>query len=167
MALAAYYWFSLPDSGPYLLFKTGWVVLGSILLVHGRFFWDSTAWLKRRLSSKENWFAIILFALIFAATAFGMSFYFWKQSRLQISSPTSESSAPSEAKLEFVRKPRLKLQGISIDATGTYAIVNGDVVQVGGVINGYRLEVIEKNRILISQGNVHYWLDREGHLEEA
>ena len=64
-------------------------------------------------------------------------------------------------------KPELRLEGSSIDSQGTYAVIQGTIVQAGAVVNGYRIEEIQAHRVLVSKEGKKYWLDEKGNLKPA
>ena len=66
-----------------------------------------------------------------------------------------------------VARPSIRLQGTSVDQQGAVALVDGEILKVGQTVEGYRIEAIEKNRILLSKGSLKQWLDREGNFVSA
>ncbi len=66
-----------------------------------------------------------------------------------------ETPASPEASPELLR-----LEGVSVDAQGSYAIINDQVIQVGGEIDGFLVETIEPHRVLLSKDGEKKWLSR-------
>lgn len=52
---------------------------------------------------------------------------------------------------------QIRVEGTSVDPQGSYAIVNGEVVQIGERVQGYRVEAIERNRVLLSKDGESKW----------
>ena len=176
----------------FLLFGIGWFFVAFILLYHRRFFLNQRKWLEERANIKlrlsgplelhqpaadtesrlgherrtlfggrMNRARFIFFSLLIATAFFGGIFYFWNQKSPK---PIPEiATVPEPASL----KPAFRLEGLSVDAHGAYAIIDGSVVQIGTVVQGYQIEAIEQHRIILSKEGKHYWLDDEGNFQSG
>ena len=52
-----------------------------------------------------------------------------------------------------------------MDAQGSFAIINDEVVQPGMLVNDYLLEEVADGRVRLSKSGATYWLDHEGNFE--
>src|SRR3989338_3495351 len=149
----------------FLFFGIGWVFTVLVVLGYWQFFWQQSAWLEKRsnpkpradgslhlveqsgmpeTSPKSSWASfsilknnsrLILLILLVLSAVLGGGFYFLKQQKIQAAKPVSIPSAPLQVVLRF--------EGASIDSQGAYAIINGNVVEAGMVIEGYRIDGVE------------------------
>ena len=191
LGFALYYWLPTllnngqlyyPNQFSFLFFGIGWFLVASVLLLHWRFFLQQAGWLERQTAPKpsvdepfvlgdelqekssqnvfrtvvQNRVYLILISLLIGGVIFGTVFYFWGG---------RESQTIQKIRAESVLTgPIFRLEGSSIDRQGAYAIINGNVVKGGAVIQGYRVEAIEAHRVLFSKDGKRYWLDDEGHF---
>ncbi|MBI4358519.1 MAG: hypothetical protein HY584_04400 [Candidatus Omnitrophica bacterium] len=178
-----------PDHFKFLFFGIGWACVALIALFYSRFFWRPRAWLDKRavylpkggdlIEAKEatgqpqaparfgnsvtNFFRgramplLVLFGL--GAVLLGTALYFWSGERME---KRMKPKPPMESS-----EPTIKLEGVSIDSQGAYAIINGEVVTVGDRVQGYEVEAIKADRVLISKDGKQYRLDQEGKFESA
>ena len=183
-------WNGLPPaelhSFKFLFFGFGWVFVGAVLLIHVRFFWNQRAWLEKRVApkpeskgligeglkpvgdsfptAKKSWLMqhivrrkwLYLFLIVDSIAA---AIYFGREDWSLL--PTKKTHSQFS-----LQKPSFRFEGSSIDSQGTYAIIQGKIVQIGAIVNGYRIEAIEAHRVLVSKEGKHYWLDEKGSLKE-
>ena len=152
----------------FLIFGAGWIFVLLTVIFYWGFFWQPGEWLEKRSERKLNRapsFVFWILSLLLAVTVTA----FWLQGRILSEKRDKTRVAESMVfqKELHVSKPNFKLEGTSIDAQGSYAIVDGNVMQAGALVRGYQVEVIEPHRILVSKGPLRYWLDDQGKVTKA
>jgi len=154
-----------------LFFKGGWLFVFLVLLVHWWFFWHHLEWSRRRALRYESpiyverwWELHILkrvpwlypaFVFFLAACVLGGTGYlhFWKKAKLKEVRELSEIPEPA---------PVLpKLGGTFSGDVTVSAIVGGQVVEVGSEVAGYRVAVIEPERVQLIRGDEMVWIEKE------
>ena len=162
--LSIYYWFALPETETQFLFRTGWTFVGVACLGYSYFFWRTQEWLRSRRIHRTNPILSMILMVTLGVAAFAGGIYYWAENILPAISNSQTPNAPAKA----LRKPRLRINGTAVDSGGSYAIVNGVIVQVGEKVDGYRIEAIEAKKIrVVDENGKRYWLDRKGHWKDA
>ncbi|MBI1978302.1 MAG: hypothetical protein HYS55_06075 [Candidatus Omnitrophica bacterium] len=194
LAFALYYWlpFLLSDTKPaflkdfkFVFFGAGWALTALSLLIYRSFFLGHGVWLEKRGTSKlkeetapigdtlkpveekvkprfvfvldRRWVYLIL-AIAFVSFISGSMVYLWSSGRLSFSKGKRKQSVS-------LGPPNFRFEGASIDRHGTFAVIQGNVVQVGQTVQGYQVEAIESDRVLLSKEGKHYSLDEKGNLK--
>lgn len=192
LVLALYHWipFFTSDTKPVLLrdfdfvfFGAGWALTALLLLIYRSFFLGRGIWLEKRGISQpkgeaapigetlkpveekakprfaldRRWVYLIL-AIAFVSFVSGSVVYLWLSGKLNFSKGKRKQSIS-------LGMPHFRFEGSSIDRHGTFAVIQGNVVQVGQTVQGYRVEAIESDRVLLSKEGKHYSLDAQGNLK--
>lgn len=157
----------------FLFFGAGWLLTALVLLFSWPFFWKQELWAECRAAGKRNWFYSILFLILAGGVAAGAVLYLFPGLKtLRLPYPEqikkSVSSAPAGetiAKPAPPPEPKLRLEGTSIDSQGAYALINGELVKAGALVNGFRVETVGRNEVILSKEGKHYRLARDGQLK--
>jgi len=153
----------------FLFLGTGWLFVVLSLLFHIPYFWQHQDWVQSRGLGRWQRLKTPLFAMLavmLVVTMAGLHFLHFRPISRTYRKPSPALERWIElSQQEEDRKDILILGGTSVDAQGSFAIINDEVVQPGMLVNDYLLEEVADGRVRLSKGGATYWLDHEGNFE--
>lgn len=151
----------------FVIFSVGWFIVVLSLSVYWQFFWNREDWLEETQQGKSRRLSKLLFIFLFLLFLVVATFPYLLSVNQAASIPKTVEEPEKAHGASSEIFPSLKFQGSSIDAQGTYAVIDGQLVKAGMEIEGYKIEKIERRGALISKDGKRFWIDNLGHVESV